>query len=270
MKKRIFRGASFILLTLSIPAIGWGIIDNSALDKAKTEIKKQSVPTAVSNVELFDQYVSEIYDSAKLNAALLDYNVFKKAVTGYYNFKSSGKALGRPVISVVDFSKASTEKRIWIIDLEKKALLFNTFVAHGQGSGDNYATAFSNTTDSHQSSLGFYITSNTYIGKHGLSLKLNGMDDGYNTNAYNRAVVVHGADYVSQEFINQRGRLGRSYGCPALPVALTPSIIQAIKGHTVLFINGSDNDTYTSNYLDEQIAANLMVGAGSSLQAASL
>jgi hypothetical protein len=130
--------------------------------------------------------------------------------------------------------------------------LFNTLVAHGQGSGMDMAEKFSNTPNSNQSSLGFYVANETYTGKHGMSLRLDGMDEGYNTNARSRAVVVHGADYVSQSFVNQHGRLGRSWGCPALPRELTSAIINTIKGKTLLYIEGP-SDTYSSSHLDENV-----------------
>lgn len=270
MRKRIFRGASLVLLTLSLPAISWSLYDSSeakaAIIKDTIEVEATAPVTTnevISASALFDKHLSEVYDSASLNASGLDYDVFKRAVTGYYNLKNSNLvSSAKEVISIVDFTKASTKKRLWIIDLAAKKVLFNTLVAHGQGSGDNYATSFSNLANSHQSSLGFYITSNTYFGKHGLSLKLNGMDNGYNTNALNRAVVVHGAEYVSQSFINQHGRLGRSHGCPAVPVELTPAIIEAIKGGTTLFINGPSAKKYSSNYLNETLAINTFQNKG--------
>jgi len=262
MRKRIFRGASFILLTLSLPAIAWNLTDTTAVTDSiinHSEIKVEApAEKKLSAAAIFDNYVSDIYNAANLKQASLNFNVFKKAITGYYNFKNlSLVSTDKEVISIVDFTMPSTQKRLWIIDLAAKKVLFNTLVAHGQGSGDNFATNFSNLANSHQSSLGFYITSDTYLGKHGLSLKLNGMDTNYNTNALNRAVVVHGAEYVSQSFINQHGRLGRSHGCPAVPVELTPSIIDAIKGKTTLFINGPSEKKYSSTYLDENLAASL-------------
>ncbi len=263
MRKRIFRGASFLLLTLSLPAIAWNLSDTTTVKDTVVkhpETKPDTNPTEEkpSTSAMFDSYVSEIYTAANLKESALNYNVFKKALTGYYNFKShSLVSSAKEVISIVDFTLPSTQKRLWIIDLAARKVRFNTLVAHGQGSGGNFATSFSNLANSHQSSLGFYITSNTYFGKHGLSLKLNGMDANYNTNALNRAVVVHGAEYVSQSFINQHGRLGRSHGCPAVPVELTASIIEAIKGKTTLFINGPAEKKYSSNYLDESLAASL-------------
>jgi len=264
MRRKIFRGASVVLFTLSLPAIGWNAKDSS---KTKRSTIKDSIvvvetpepvkPEAASAGTNFQKHITEIYDATRLKDTGLDFGVFKKALTGYYSFRKSNQVSStKEVISIVDFNKASTQKRLWIVDLAAKKVLFNTLVAHGQGSGDNYATNFSNTANSHQSSLGFYITSDTYFGKHGLSLKLNGMDNGYNTNALNRAVVVHGAEYVSQSFINQHGRLGRSHGCPAVPVELTPAIIDAIKGRTALFINGPASSNYASNFLNDDQVAN--------------
>ena len=255
MRKRIFRGASAILLTLSLPAIGWNLADSTPVTSKKDSIEVQTaevVSEPLSTAAVYDKHLTGIYDAAVLKSAGLDYQVFKKALTGYYNFKNSNLVSStKDIISIVDFTKPSTKKRLWIIDLANSKILFNTLVAHGQGSGDNFATNFSNMANSHKSSLGFYVTSDTYFGKHGLSLKLNGMDNGYNTNALSRAVVVHGAEYVSQSFINQHGRLGRSHGCPAVPEELTPAIIDAIKGRTTLFINGPASNNYASAFLDE-------------------
>lgn len=270
MRKRIFRGASFILLTLSIPAIGWGLKEKEVI--SNTAVAHEPVQTTITTEnlsveELFNQHITEIYDSAKLSAASLDFEVFKKALTGYYHLKGDYKVSSdKQVISIVDFTKPSSKKRLWIVDLENRKILFHTFVAHGRGSGGLNAEKFSNTNESHQSSLGFYVTDETYFGKHGLSLKLRGLDKGYNTNAYARAIVVHGADYVSQRFVNQNGYLGRSHGCPAVPVELTNDIIKTIKGKTAMFLySGSAPVKYSSNFLDVQTAASKFVSASQSL-----
>lgn len=131
-------------------------------------------------------------------------------------------------------------------------------MAHGSRSGDDLATRFSDATDSNESSLGFYITGEIYKGKHGRSLRLDGMDEGYNSNARRRSIVVHGAPYVSQSTINELGRLGRSQGCPAVPAELSEKVINTIEGKTVIFINGS-NQNYFSKYLDSHLAANIIV-----------
>ncbi|MBC8052849.1 MAG: murein L,D-transpeptidase catalytic domain family protein [Sphingobacteriaceae bacterium] len=271
MRKRIYRGASFILLALSIPAIGWGLKEKEVISNA-TSTTSDSVQAAVTSTntsteELFTKHITEIYDSAHLSTASLNFEVFKKALTGYYHLKGNFKVSGdKQIISIVDFTKPSSQKRLWIVDLAKRKVLFHTLVAHGRGSGGLMAEKFSNTSESHQSSLGFYVTDDTYIGKHGLSLRLKGLDKGYNTNALARAIVVHGADYVSQNFVSQNGYLGRSHGCPAVPVELTNDIIKTIKGKTAMFLySGSTPVSYSSNLLDAQVAANTFMSANQSL-----
>lgn len=220
-----------------------------------------------SAMALFNEYVNTVYSAANLEESSLDFDLFKKVVVGYYNFKH-GQFLstGKSLVTIVDFNKPSTEKRLWIVDLENKKLLFHTLVAHGQGSGVDMAQNFSNTSNSNQSSLGFYIANETYAGKHGTSLRLDGMDEGFNTNARARGVVVHGADYVSQSFIDQHGRLGRSWGCPALPPELTSTIINTIKGKTLLYIAGPSTN-YSSSHLDEQVVMNTFSPQNSTVSA---
>jgi len=159
---------------------------------------------------------------------------------------------------VVDFDLPSTEKRLWVLDLAKNEILFHTLVAHGHNSGENEATNFSNTDQSNMSSLGFYATGSEYEGKHGHSLRLQGLDEGFNTNAAARSVVMHGADYVSEDFIKQNGRLGRSLGCPALPMDQYAQIIDAVDGGTCLFLNKSDAG-YSSQYLNQDVAIAALV-----------
>jgi len=167
----------------------------------------------------------------------LPFHVFETAYKGYLNLKNAGKLSGdKDILSVCDFDLPSTENRLWIIDLATHKVLFNTYVAHGQGSGEDCAEQFSNKFNSHQSSLGFYVTSDTYNGEHGMSLRLQGMDQGYNDAALDRGIVVHGADYVSSEFITGNVRLGRSWGCPAVPDRLKTQIISTIVGGTCLFV----------------------------------
>ncbi|WP_255474172.1 murein L,D-transpeptidase catalytic domain family protein [Pontibacter qinzhouensis] len=206
---------------------------------------------------IFDDYVLQVYDEAKLNKTGLSLEVFKKAIIGYQNFKQHNMlAPAKSIITVIDFTKNSSDKRLWIIDLKSKKVLFNTLVAHGRNSGEQKAMQFSNEFNSFKSSMGFYITDQTYFGKHGLSLRLSGMDENFNTNAKERAIVVHGADYVSESFIKQYGRLGRSLGCPALPTAVTKEVVELIKDNTCLYIHAADAK-YTSTYLDPTIAVEM-------------
>ncbi len=266
MKKYSFWFMDVLLLIITLPAISWISVNKAHIPFIAT-ISKLSNDNGSTPQQLFDNYVSEIYDEANLSQSNLDFLVFKKAIVGYYNFKEAQLiSPEKSVITIIDFNKSGKQKRLWIVDLNKKELLFNTLVAHGQGSGNDRAQSFSNLESSHQSSIGFYITSNTYLGGHGLSMKLDGMDKGFNTNAKDRLIVIHGADYVSQDFINQHGYLGRSYGCPALPIELTPAIINTIKDHTCLYINGSDLN-YSSTYSNESLAANNFLSASTVMQA---
>ena len=202
-----------------------------------------------ARVATFELNMNNTYNGAHLQNAGLDYEVFRKAMIGYYNLKrTSPVTIKKSVISIIDFNKASSENRLWIIDIKSKKLLYNTLVAHGKNSGENFARRFSNVPQSEMSSLGFYVTNQTYQGKHGLSLKITGLDKGFNSNADQRAIVIHGADYVSYSFVQQHGRLGRSQGCPALPVAQTPAIINTIKNNSCLFINGPE-PAYRSQFL---------------------
>jgi hypothetical protein len=269
MKKHSFQAIFAFLLITTIPAISWVSSTNSHLvffDSAGDEGAEKSIP-ASGGAELFVQHINAIYQQAELGKNGLDQEVFKKALIGYYNLKKTQLlSAQKAVITIIDFSKKSSQKRLWIVDLANNKLLFHTLVAHGQGSGMDMATNFSNQPNSHQSSLGFYVTSDIYQGKHGLSMRLEGMDKGFNTNAMARAVVVHGADYVSESFVKTHGRLGRSHGCPALPTDLTKTIINVIKGQTCMFINGPA-EKYNSYFLDQNIAVSNFVSTTNSVQA---
>jgi hypothetical protein len=159
------------------------------------------------------------------------------ALRGY---RQLSNGLKKPVLTVIDFTLPSTQRRLWIIDMEAQKILLHTVVAHGRNSGLLLAEQFSNRPESYQSSLGFFKTGETYQGKHGYSLRLDGLEKGINDQARNRAIVLHGADYAKEEFLKSAGRLGRSLGCPAVPTELATSIIQLIKDGTLLFVYGKD------------------------------
>ncbi|MBT2772968.1 murein L,D-transpeptidase catalytic domain family protein [Halomonas sp. ISL-60] len=138
-------------------------------------------------------------------------------------------------LAVIDYSLPSTEPRLWVFDLRQHKLLFEELVSHGQGSGDAQAETFSNTPDSHQSSIGLFRTMNSYYGRNGYSLRLEGLEPNVNDLAFERAIVIHGADYVSNEFIAQTGRLGRSHGCPAVREDVTYPLIDSLKEDQYVF-----------------------------------
>jgi hypothetical protein len=174
----------------------------------------------------------------------LDFQIFENAIKSLDEMEYGNE----DIVSIIDFSKPSIEKRLFILDLKNQKLLHHTYVAHGKNTGANVATSFSNRKGSNQSSLGLYRTGESYQGKHGYSLRLDGLEKGFNDNARSRAVVIHSAWYVSEDFINKHGRLGRSFGCPALPVDVSKEIIDLIKGGSCLYIYADD-----TNYLENSI-----------------
>jgi len=202
-------------------------------NKANAAVLKSNVVRENVNVE---PSIEEVYN--KLHSA--NYNLpklesFKKALEGFYKLKTQG-VVSKNIITLIDFSLSANTKRLWVIDLDTDTILCNSLVAHGRNTGDEYANSFSNAPESYKSSLGFYVTGEVYNGKHGKSLKLDGLEKGINDNARERAVVVHGADYVSDSFIRNNKRLGRSLGCPAVPLEITDELIRTIKDKSCLFI----------------------------------
>jgi len=180
--------------------------------------------------------IEMVYNSLNANNfALPQMNCFQKAMEGYYALKQKG-IVEKDILTVIDFSMSSTKKRLWVIDLASNTILFNTVVSHGMKSGGEYANSFSNALNSNKSSLGFYVTGETYVGKHGLSLKLDGQEKGINDNARARAVVMHSANYSNPSILKSQNFLGRSQGCPAIPEALKEKIINTVKGKSCLFI----------------------------------
>jgi hypothetical protein len=179
--------------------------------------------------------ITGIYTRLQLQQLRLNESTFDLALKGWQKLKEKGE-VSKSVISICDFTQSSNNKRLYVIDVDKCQLLFNTFVAHGKNTGEEFARYFSNSPTSNQSCLGFFKTKETYFGAHGLSLKLEGKEPGFNDKAEERAIVLHGADYVSNNFINQFGRLGRSFGCPSVPTELHESIINTIKEGSCLFI----------------------------------
>jgi hypothetical protein len=177
-----------------------------------------------------------IYDELNLGKAGLELNVFEMAMKGFDKLSSNRQTGEDSVLAIVDFTKPSGTKRLFVIDLKSRKLVYHTYVSHGKNSGLQYATRFSNLPESHMSSLGFYLTKKTYNGSNGYSLQLDGCEKGVNDKAFSRAIVMHAADYANEQIAKGRGYIGRSYGCPAVPTALHKPIIDKLKDGNVLFI----------------------------------
>jgi hypothetical protein len=183
----------------------------------------------------------EIYSSLNLSGFGLSSDAWQLAVKGFEKLKYQGKLLNSSILTIIDFSQSSNNKRMYVVDLVGKTLLYQTYVAHGRNTGEEYAERFSNQTGTFKSSLGFYITRNVAIGsKVGLSLVLEGLERGFNDKARQREIILHGADYATENFIHKYGRLGRSLGCPALPPNLIKPVAETIKEGTCLFIYHPD------------------------------
>ncbi|MEM0541336.1 murein L,D-transpeptidase catalytic domain family protein [Flavobacterium sp. j3] len=195
--------------------------------------------TAIPAIKADENTVSKsviVYNQLNPNTFQLpSLESFSIALNGFYLLKEKG-LIQKNILTLVDFSLSSNAKRMWVIDLDKNLVLFQTLVAHGRNTGEEYAKEFSNKAESYQSSVGFYATAEIYTGKHGKSLKLDGLEKGLNDKARERAVVIHGAEYVSESFIKQNKRLGRSQGCPAVPIEMNNKIIEVIKDKSCLFI----------------------------------
>lgn len=186
-----------------------------------------------------DRFCSELYNRIESEDSKPGYDVLRKALTGFFNLESDDR-IKKNLLTIIDFSLSSNLERMWIIDLDRQEVVHSCLCAHGRNSGDEYACSFSNTPSSYKSSLGFYVTGDTYIGKHGLSLLLDGAEPGINDKARERAIVMHGADYVSRDFISRNGRLGRSFGCPSIPMENHEEIIILLSGRSCLYIHFPD------------------------------
>ncbi len=187
----------------------------------------------------FDRYARNLYRKIGLSR-LTSLETFKTCLIGYLNLKRHGQIKKDGLLVLIDYSQPSDRERFFVMDVKKGRLLYKSLVAHGKNSGDKFACGFSNRPGSFKSCLGFFVTGRTYKGKHGYSLLIQGVEPGINDNAVKRKIVIHGADYVSRQFIKKYGRAGRSLGCPALPQNLAAPIIRTIKDGSCLFIFGQD------------------------------
>jgi hypothetical protein len=196
----------------------------------------QTPEVAIAIKSTFDSKAETAYNNLNSNQFTLpNLESFKEALKGFYLLKEKG-LIQKDILTLVDFSLSSNIKRLWVIDLDTNTILYNSLVAHGRNTGEEFANSFSNSNSSYKSSLGFYATGEVYSGKHGMSLKLDGLEKGINDNARERGVVMHSANYVSNSFIKCNKRLGRSQGCPAVPQESLKEIVNTIKNKSCLFI----------------------------------
>jgi L,D-transpeptidase catalytic domain len=198
--------------------------------------------TSFSSKEKVSRYADESLNIHKLwldceLSEVMPFDLFYRAYQGYSRIEKLKK---KNLITIIDFSRTSAEKRFYVIDIENRKLLYRCLVAHGKNTGENSAEHFSNEPGSLKSSLGFYLTAETYNGINGYSLKLDGLEKKINDNARAREIVIHGADYVSEDYIKRYGRLGRSWGCPALPSEILKEIVDKISNGSCLFIYADD------------------------------
>ena len=230
-------GKKYLMLALILGSISTTSFGFTLKNPTKTESKLAKV--------VLEDNEKRLYEEIGLNGKL-NYDVFKTALNGYNKIDGRKKEL----LTIIDYSKPSTEKRFFVIDMDKKELLVYSHVSHGKNSGGNIATSFSNKVSSNKCSLGFFLTENTYIGGNGYSLVLNGLEKGINDKAKDRYIVIHGADYANPKVAKSQGRLGRSLGCPALPRDISKKAIDMIKNGSVLFVYGNDtNYLERSNYV---------------------
>lgn len=211
-------------------------VDNKNINEIPATLPEKSKELSI------EEEIDQLYDVFSANNTTVpNQESFKNGMIGYYKLLDQG-LVKNEILTIIDFSLSSTKRRMWVLDMANQKVLINSVVSHGKNTGNEFATNFSNTLNSLQSSLGFYVTGETYMGGNGYSLFIDGMEEMYNSKARERYVVIHGAEYANEEVAKRTGRLGRSYGCPAVPTALTNEFIDTIKGQSVLYIHSADED----------------------------
>lgn len=232
------------LLTLALTAAGFavGLTDAVAATVIHTDDFVEAGESADKTASAFERTG---WDSTTV--ARIDPKVFTLALSASRCATSSGTVKNPSTLTIIDYSKASVEPRMWVLDLVSRELLYEELVSHGQGSGGNFATKFSNVPESHQSSIGLFVTETTYVGRNGYSLRLDGLDEGFNDRARERAIVMHGAPYVNASISKSLGRLGRSHGCPAVRASVARELIDRVKGGDLVFAYYPDEEWLESS-----------------------
>lgn len=250
---------------------------------ARTSVAPSTASTAPASIEQSIENNAktvpaavEASHPAPLAAPGLDPHVVAMAQDAAARAEARGLAESPRTLTVIDYSLPSTEKRLWVFDLATRELLFHELVAHGKNTGDNMATRFSNTMDSKQTSLGLFVTANTYVGSNGYSLRMQGLDRGFNDRAFDRAIVIHGAPYVNESFARSQGRIGRSWGCPALDQKVSRQVIDTIKGGGLVFAYAPQSDFLSGSEMlagstaASTVLASMSAGAGAAATTTAL
>ncbi|HVU96140.1 MAG TPA: murein L,D-transpeptidase catalytic domain family protein [Puia sp.] len=227
---------AMILLTLSITRVHAGIVGRTTTAWNAKKARNEAAAARRAEMRMIVATATSIYDEMDLQDSGLSRKAFQYAWTGYYKLKKKGLLRKTNILSICDFSQSSSNQRLYVIDVKNRRMLYRTFVAHGINSGEEYASSFSNRMESCKSSLGFYVTTGTYTGINGYSLRISGVDPGFNDNALKRAIVIHGAGYVSQRILKKYGVMGTTFGCPAIPTEMTGQIIPVVKNGSCWFI----------------------------------
>lgn len=281
-KKSAFLAPLALVSALGIGPLLVGASDAAGPGAAVTpsqSVRTSVAPTNASTSVNSARPVPAVVDASRpapLAAPGLDPHVVAMAQDAAARAEARGLAESPRTLTVIDYSLPSTEKRLWVFDLATRKLLFHELVAHGKNTGDNMATRFSNTMDSKQTSLGLFVTANTYVGSNGYSLRMQGLDRGFNDRAFDRAIVVHGAPYVNEAFARSQGRIGRSWGCPALDQKVSRQVIDTIKGGSLVFAYAPQSDflrgadMLAGSTAANTVLANLGAGAGAAATTTAL
>ena len=252
-KSTVWFSAIFLLVTFSLAAF------KPAFSEKKIDRNKMEPVVHAGVLPLVQDHSSSIrslYEKLNLASRGLAFETFHLALNGYNKLLNKG-LVTNPILSIADMSQPSCQKRLYVINMQTQQLLINTLVAHGRNSGEAKAAKFSNTPESLQSSLGFYITGGTYLGNNGFSMRLKGMEPGFNDQAENRAIVMHGAPYVNEDIARKTGRIGRSWGCPAVSVQEHQQIINLVKNGSCLYVFAPEKQYLAKSSLSSETTASL-------------